>query len=728
MADDANELKGILGQIKEYAQEIQDGFSGGRSALKSMVDVASQFHEYQKGTVKLNSDQLKQLAERAKLEKDNLERSAKALASEIALTGQVKERLETEIDLLQRKGRLTKKEQADLKQLIKDHDNINGKLKKEEELQQQVLSVLQDQNKQVDNLVKSLETAGTKAKFLEGLGKIDIPFLPKMLGPIEAIVKLLKYVYDTAVGLDKELGESSKNMNQTYQESIKSRDAMMDMVKSSKDIRDNATNIRTGFEGISKNLGLAGQFSKDMSKGFKEDVLTMGKLQATAGFTAEEVQAIHKFSLATGTSAKKNTEQFLAQAKITGIQKGLNINNKDLLKTIAKTTSAIQISIKGGAAGLADAAVKAKALGVDLNKVDDIAGSLINFEESLTSELEAELLVGKNINLEKARQAALDNDLATVAEEIAKQVGSSADFSKMNRIQQEAMAKAVGMNREELAKTLMEQEALKNLGAETIDQAKEKYDQMVKSGMSEAEIRKQIGNEELARQFEQMSNAEKKAEIEKQAMDVMANELMPILGQINEKMELFGSLIKSIKDNAWIIKGLFIGIGALIGAKMVKGIMDFAKGLKDGIKVARKLASALKVEAIMGAAKNASQTAAAAGPAAALVFPAILGALAGAIGTYFLMDDGAIPGGYGKRVLSTPKGSIHLNDQDTIVAMTDPYGKKKKPGSGASSGDNMAQTNALLQHLISVIQSGGDVTLDGQKVGKALKLGARKLE
>ena len=290
------------------------------------------------------------------------------------------------------------------------------------------------------------------------------------------------------------------------------------------------------------------------------------------------------------------------------------------------------------------------------------------------------------------------------------------------------MAKAVGMNREELAKTLMEQEALKNLGAETIDQAKEKYDQMVKSGMSEAEIRKQIGNEELARQFEQMSNAEKKAEIEKQAMDVMANELMPILGQINEKMELFGSLIKSIKDNAWIIKGLFIGIGALIGAKMVKGIMDFAKGLKDGIKVARKLASALKVEAIMGAAKNASQTAAAAGPAAALVFPAILGALAGAIGTYFLMDDGAIPGGYGKRVLSTPKGSIHLNDQDTIVAMTDPYGKKKKPGSGASSGDNMAQTNALLQHLISVIQSGGDVTLDGQKVGKALKLGARKLE
>jgi hypothetical protein len=35
----------------------------------------------------------------------------------------------------------------------------------------------------------------------------------------------------------------------------------------------------------------------------------------------------------------------------------------------------------------------------------------------------------------------------------------------------------------------------------------------------------------------------------------------------------------------------------------------------------------------------------------------------------------------------------------------------------------MSQTNALLQQLISVIQSGGTVMLDGQKVGTALKLG-----
>ena len=100
---------------------------------------------------------------------------------------------------------------------------------------------------------------------------------------------------------------------------------------------------------------------------------------------------------------------------------------------------------------------------MELGKVEDIAGSLLDFESSIKNELEAELLTGKNLNLEKARQAALNNDLATVATEIAKQAGDSAEFAKMNRIQQDALAKSVGMSRDELAETLYTQEQLEGL-------------------------------------------------------------------------------------------------------------------------------------------------------------------------------------------------------------------------------------------------------------------------
>ena len=46
------------------------------------------------------------------------------------------------------------------------------------------------------------------------------------------------------------------------------------------------------------------------------------------------------------------------------------------------------------------------------------------------------------------------NDLATVAQEISKQAGTAAEFAEMNRIQQDSIAKAVGMSRNELAETL----------------------------------------------------------------------------------------------------------------------------------------------------------------------------------------------------------------------------------------------------------------------------------
>ena len=118
---------------------------------------------------------------------------------------------------------------------------------------------------------------------------------------------------------------------------------------------------------------------------------------------------------------------------------------------------------------LAKAVQTAKQFGMELSNVDGIAGSLLNFEQSISNELEAELLLGKNINLEKARQAALNNDLATVAEEVAKQAGSAAEFTAMNRLQQEALAKAVGMSREDLAKSLQSREILAKLGGKDAD-------------------------------------------------------------------------------------------------------------------------------------------------------------------------------------------------------------------------------------------------------------------
>ena len=127
-------------------------------------------------------------------------------------------------------------------------------------------------------------------------------------------------------------------------------------------------------------------------------------------------------------------------------------------------------------------------------------------------------------------------------------------------------------------------------------------------------------------------------------------------------------------------------------------------------------------------------------------------ALAGIVGSLIysavkgndIMSPGQGSSGYGKRTLLGPEGAIQLNDKDTVIAGTNLFGNdvKSEPGKTtemAGKGEikvksdgggkvDMTQTNALLQQLINVIQTGGNVMLDGQKVGTALKLGSFKTQ
>ena len=145
---------------------------------------------------------------------------------------------------------------------------------------------------------------------------------------------------------------------------------------------------------------------------------------------------------------------------------------------------------------IASANIAARALGTSLEKVEAISSSLLNFEQSISNELEAELMIGKELNLEVAREAALRGDVGKVAEEVAKQVGTSAEFGAMNVLQQEALAKAVGMTREDLAKTLIDKENLVKLGTKDKD-LQSSYNTLKSQGLSDDEIAAKLGDKKL---------------------------------------------------------------------------------------------------------------------------------------------------------------------------------------------------------------------------------------
>ena len=161
-------------------------------------------------------------------------------------------------------------------------------------------------------------------------------------------------------------------------------------------------------------------------------------------------------------------EGALSGAKSIVAAGGAGINLGKVLKDTANTSQEIALSLGSNPASIAKANAAAQRLGLTLEQIDGIAGSMLDFESSIQNELEAQLLTGKNINLSKAREAALNNDLKTLSEEILNNNALSNDFGKSNRIQQESMAKALGMSRKELGNMIALEKLRSGISADVV--------------------------------------------------------------------------------------------------------------------------------------------------------------------------------------------------------------------------------------------------------------------
>ena len=138
---------------------------------------------------------------------------------------------------------------------------------------------------------------------------------------------------------------------------------------------------------------------------------------------------------------------------------------QQVLKDIAASSETIATFTKAGGENLFEAAIAARQFGLSIDSVAKAARSTLDFESSINAEVEASVLLGQNVNLQRARQLALSKDLVGFQQEIKNQLGGINDFTKLNVFQQESLAKAVGMSVGEVSKLVSGTEKLSLAGA-----------------------------------------------------------------------------------------------------------------------------------------------------------------------------------------------------------------------------------------------------------------------
>jgi len=145
--------------------------------------------------------------------------------------------------------------------------------------------------------------------------------------------------------------------------------------------------------------------------------------------------------------------------------KANNIPIAGMMGDLAKSSEEFALFGGQGGKNIIEAVGAAKKLGVEMAQISGIADNLLDFESSITKELELSAMLGRNINLSKARQLAFDNDLAGATQETLRQLGGIAEFERMNYYQKKQAAELLGVSVAEMQKMVTNQGALNDLSA-----------------------------------------------------------------------------------------------------------------------------------------------------------------------------------------------------------------------------------------------------------------------
>ena len=341
-----------------------------------------------------------------------------------------------------------------------------------------------------------------------------------------SVAGIFKTIVEGALRFDKTSAEIGKNIGYGAGQAGLMAAKMQGIALSSSNINVTMKNASEAMGELNAATGFVANYSKDA-------LVTQIMLTKQFGLTGEEAAGIYKFSVLTGKSSEKVNDEMVGAFVAARNSSKVGVDFKKTMAEAAKVSGQLAANLQNNPAKIVAAVVQMKALGTSLEQTKNQGASLLNFESSISKELDAELLTGKQLNLEKARAAALTGDQVTLAEELNKNVGSLADFQKMNVLQQNALADAVGLTSDQLADQLTKQKLAQE------------------SGKSLAQITK-----------EEALEAQKRQDIQKK-FNALLEKVQDLIGNIGVLFQPVLWVLGKITDNAFV----FYGILALILAR-----------------------------------------------------------------------------------------------------------------------------------------------------------------
>ena len=527
---------------------------------------------------------------------------------------------------------------------------------------------LQTDKAALDVQVESLEIQDS---FKKGLSEVDSAFggIGASIGsfltnPITIATAALLTFNATQESIGKQFGIMGTSTDHFRREITDAQAQFAQVGLSAEDANTTISELSSGF-------GLSVNESAKLSENVSRLAVSSG---TSVQDTAKLVGLFTQTQNLTGNQASNllQSTQFLAKAN--------NVAPDRVLADVAQSSEFFAQFADEGGENILRAAVQARKLGINLQSVEKITSGLLDFQSSLNAENEASVLIGRKLNFQKARELALANDIEGATAAVVEQLGSAEEFNKLNAIQRKALADAAGVEVGELQKIVnKEKEALTLQGA-----------------LSKTEI-KPIPEEVLTNTAKLIGSL---TSIGITLSEVLGPPLNMVVGAFAFMGEGLNVVNEFIQSNIEVMTGLASAYGAFMIYQKAKILMD-------------------KRETLMLVAKKAFKGMMGGPIGIALSIAGMLAGIA-AVNRIAKMDDGVIGPG-GETMVSGPKGSIKLNDQDSMIVGTNLGGGSGGRGVDTSKLESKQnETNSKLERVALVLEN----ALSGPKPALARAMGS----
>jgi hypothetical protein len=240
--------------------------------------------------------------------------------------------------------------------------------------------------------------------------------------------------------------------------------------------------VGQGINGFTASAGVLGMVFKESQSSAEGLVDNLGDMNEASFGTQLNTNLIANNMGISGTEAAYLTSEFGKMRGSTSDQaanmlKSLQATAKlrgvlpsAVMKDLAANGEAFAKYAKGSGDNIKNAAIQARQLGVTFATTAKIADTLLDFETSIEKELEASAMLGKDLNLSRARELFYMGKQEEAMSEILRQLGDKAEWDRMDVYQKDAAAAALGISVAELEKMYMNQQNIaENAGTITED-------------------------------------------------------------------------------------------------------------------------------------------------------------------------------------------------------------------------------------------------------------------